>query len=151
MPLTPAFTWEQSETQVTLTVQLIGVHPDKVDVYTTDSYVKVNADQRYLLTVDLFSEVVHEKTSSRKFPDGRLGITLWKAQEGLVWPNVRAEGDPGALKKRRQESITRAEQSYATRLQQRSSTQTAEEKRYFTQGWDLEKAQRKQIEERVRR
>ena len=54
--------------------------------------------ERYLFAVDLKHDVIHEKTSFRKFDSGTVCITLTKEDTGTIWGELKRTGNPQEIK-----------------------------------------------------
>ena len=115
MPISAHFTWEQTREDVLVHVALKGTAASSVDVYTTDSFVKVNFSP-YLLALDLNGKINYENTVARfDQRDGKLHLTLPKEApgewEGLTFKVSEKLGDKKTRKKilmdRRNDSMER--------------------------------------------
>jgi dyslexia susceptibility 1 candidate gene 1 protein len=115
MPISAHFTWEQTREDVLVHVALKGTAGSSVDVYTTDSFVKVNFSP-YLLALDLNGKINYENTVARfDQRDGKLHLTLPKEApgewEGLTFKVSEKLGDKKTRKKilmdRRNDSMER--------------------------------------------
>ncbi|KAG5496346.1 hypothetical protein JKF63_02648 [Porcisia hertigi] len=155
MPVKPQFTWEQTGEDVLLHITIKGCKKEAVDVLIADVFLKVNAPPQYLLALDLLHEVDLAK-STHHFTDEPdcilLQVKLHKVEVDLVWDALcmhqSSVGKP-ALLQRRQESMQRAEQRYRAQLDARVAQREMEKRRMLEAQWDVEKAQRAQIEQRV--
>ena len=79
MPLSPEYSFTQTDTTVSLHVSLKGTPKRKVDIYIADVFVKVNFAP-YLLQLDLCEPVSLDKPVARfDQRDGKLHIVLLKA------------------------------------------------------------------------
>ncbi|KAG5470275.1 hypothetical protein LSCM4_02970 [Leishmania orientalis] len=156
MPVKPQFTWEQTGEDVLLEIVIKGCRKDAIDVLLADVFVKVNAPPQYLLALDLLHDIDPAK-STQHFMDAKDGVVLHvklrKAEVNLVWDalSVRQSSlGKQALMQRRQESLQRAQQRYQAQLDARVTQREAEKRRMLEAQWDVEKAQRTQIEQRVK-
>ncbi|GET91628.1 hypothetical protein, conserved [Leishmania tarentolae] len=156
MPVKPQFTWEQTGEDVLLNITIKGCKKDAVDVLIADLFVKVNAPPQYLLALDLLHEIDPSK-SSQYFTDAQDGIILHvklhKMEGGRVWDALSVHQSSlgkQALLQRRQESMQRAEQRYRAQLDARVTQRETEKRRMLEAQWEVEKAQRAQIEQRVK-
>ena len=151
MPVQPNFDWEQDDDEVVIRVTIKGFRADAIDVFISDLYVKVNAHPTYLLTLDLSHGIVLEKSTFRlDLP--KIKITLPKRERGLIWETLvlDAKLTPAQeLTDRRAASLSRAETLYNMKLDTRERQKEVEKKRMFSEQWELEKAQRRDIEARV--
>lgn len=156
MPVKPQFTWEQTGEDVLLHVTIKGCKKEAVDVLIADVFVKVNAPPQYLLALDLLHEIDPDK-STNYFTDAEDGILLHvklhKTEADRVWDALslrQSSLGKQELLQRRQASLQRAEQRYSAQLDARVSQREAEKRRMLEAQWDVEKAQRTQIEQRVK-
>eukprot|EP00943_MAST-04B_sp_MAST-4B-sp1_P001365 g1365.t1 len=78
MPISAAYTWEQTRENIVVHVSLKGTAKTSVDIYVSDLFLKVNFSP-YLLAVDLYDKVNYEKSVARfDQRDGQLHLTLPK-------------------------------------------------------------------------
>ncbi len=70
------FTWTETEKEVYIKIPLKGVNPKKVDIYYTDSFIKVNFVP-FLFELDLFG-YINYKASSVSIGDGHVSFSLQK-------------------------------------------------------------------------
>ena len=78
MPISAAYTWEQTRENIIVHVSLKGTAKTSVDIYISDLFLKVNFSP-YLLAVDLYEKVNYEKSVARfDQRDGQLHLTLPK-------------------------------------------------------------------------
>eukprot|EP00946_MAST-07B_sp_MAST-7B-sp1_P003324 g3324.t1 len=88
MPLSPEYSFTQTDTTVSLHVSLKGTPKRKVDIYIADVFVKVNFAP-YLLQLDLCEPVSLDKPVARfDQRDGKLHIVLLKATPG-TWESLK--------------------------------------------------------------
>ncbi|CAM43104.1 conserved hypothetical protein [Leishmania braziliensis MHOM/BR/75/M2904] len=156
MPVKPQFTWEQTGEDVLLHITIKACKKDAIDVLIADVFVKVNAPPQYLLAIDLLHEIDAAK-STQYFTDAQDGVILHvklhKAEEDLVWDALSMHQSTigkQAMLQRRQESMRRAEKRYREQLDARVTQREAEKRRMLEAQWDVERAQRTQIEQRAK-
>jgi dyslexia susceptibility 1 candidate gene 1 protein len=63
MPIKPHFDWEQTEDFVVVQVVIKGFKKENVDVFISDTWVKVNAHPTYLLHLDLLHPIDVQQSS----------------------------------------------------------------------------------------
>ena len=63
MPVTPKYTWDQTDAAVTIEVDIPGITKQKADVFGTNALIKVVAHP-YFLLVDLAHDVLADKCSA---------------------------------------------------------------------------------------
>lgn len=160
MPIKPVYEWDQTHEHITLHVHIKGFKKEAVDVLFTDSFIKVNAAPTYLLNVDLLHEI--DPQEGRHYFDaetqGLLHLRVKKTQIGQVWErltiNDETPGSKPTLSKkevleRRKASLQRVEQRYNEMLQARKQQREAEGRRMTAAQWDVDKSQRRTIEQRM--
>ena len=78
MPISAAYTWEQTRENVLIHISLKGTAKSSVDIYVSDLFLKVNFSP-YLLALDLYDKVVFDKCVARfDQRDGKLHLSLPK-------------------------------------------------------------------------
>ncbi|CCW67749.1 unnamed protein product [Phytomonas sp. Hart1] len=153
MPIKPQYEWEQTVDDVLLHIAIKGYKKNAVDVFVSDVFVKVNAAPTYLLTLDLLHSVVvdqcvHYFDSENSF---LLHIRLKKADPGLVWKILCVPSDEVSKKEileRRIQSMHKAEENYNLMLKLRAKQRETENRRMTEAQWEVEKEQRRVIENR---
>jgi dyslexia susceptibility 1 candidate gene 1 protein len=151
MPVTPNFEWEQTNEHVIVRGEFKGFKPEAIDIFISDLFAKVNAHPTYLLSLDLLHPIIVE-TSTFRIVAPVVTLTLTKFTTGLVWDTLCVDKKTPfpEIKARRQESLERAEKLYNTKLDTREKQKEVEKKRMFNEHWELEKQQRRDIEQKVR-
>lgn len=150
MPVKPTFEWEQSDTDIIVRVIVKGFKADAVDVFISDTFVKVNAAPTYLLQLDLLQPIVVDKSGFwADMP--ALKITLKKAV-AEPWDTLCIDPKTpyAELRERRDAALVRAEQLYNTKLDTREKQKEVEKKRMFNEHWEIERNLRKEIEAKVK-
>lgn len=163
MPVKPSYTWSQTTVEIRLEVVLQSARSDGtgVDVLFTDSFLKINAVP-YLLTVDLLHEINPEESKyhlERREEDGKVLIHLVakKAEEEVVWERLSVRDEVSGtsslskveILERRKASLLRAEKHYNEMLSSRKEQREVEGRRLTAAQWDVDKQQRRIIEERM--
>jgi len=69
MPISPQWSWSETEAAVEVQVALPGVARDRTDVFATDCMLKVNASP-YLLVLDLYAGVDDARSAATLTADG---------------------------------------------------------------------------------
>nr|CCC96086.1 unnamed protein product [Trypanosoma congolense IL3000] len=154
MPVKPVYEWEQSETELLLRITIKGFKKDAIDVFLSDLLVKVNAAPTYLLVLDLLHPIAVEKSTHFIDPEDRscLRLRLRKEQPGQ-WESLcvgEQDFDPVALRERRDGAVRRVEQLYNRKLNERVEKREEEKRRMTEQQWDVDRAQRRLIEGRMK-
>ena len=92
MPLTPDFSYSETETLTTVNVSLIGATPKNTDVFVSDVLLKINKSPN-LLVLDLHA-AVDDATSTVSFTSTGVTVHLRKARAAM-WGVLKA--DPALL------------------------------------------------------
>ncbi|KAA0160216.1 hypothetical protein FNF27_01880 [Cafeteria roenbergensis] len=146
MPITPELTWEQDATAVRVFIPLKGISRKTVDLYASETFVKVNFPP-YLLMLDLHAPIAdHDARAS--YRDGMLVLSLPKQHEG-AWPALQAEGlDKAALRDRREASMEKRRNEDEALGKARRQRQQEASDLAFRRQMALENAEREQLEAR---
>jgi len=111
MPVTPEWSWEETDTVVSVVVKLPGLVSKRPDVTVADAYLKVNAAP-YLFAADLRHDVDSDASEVR-VGSGEVTFSLTKKEAGVVWGGLGLKkGEDGwtkeALWERREKSVGEA-------------------------------------------
>ncbi|ORC87367.1 TPR Domain containing protein [Trypanosoma theileri] len=154
MPVKPLYEWEQTDSEVLLRVSIKGFKKDAIDVFLSDLWVKVNAPPTYLLSLDLLHPIDVGKSTHFIDPDDRSCLRLkLRKQEPGVWSDLCIDTNTcGAdvIRERREGAMKRVEEDYNRRLQERAGKREEEKRRMTEEQWEVDKAQRRLIESRVK-
>lgn len=63
MPISPKYTWTESEASVEINVELQGITKSNANIFATDAFLKVNRSP-YLLLIDLYEDVDERQTTA---------------------------------------------------------------------------------------
>nr|XP_006812430.1 PREDICTED: LOW QUALITY PROTEIN: dyslexia susceptibility 1 candidate gene 1 protein homolog [Saccoglossus kowalevskii] len=101
------YTWDETETTVHIVVPLKGVKANKVDIFSTDEYIKVSFPP-YIFEVALF-EPVDDGKGSAQVGNGAIKFDLVK-QEPRIWTRLTSvqSGDKDVMKSKRQAAVEAA-------------------------------------------
>ncbi|KAK9829267.1 hypothetical protein WJX72_004865 [[Myrmecia] bisecta] len=105
MPVSPKFTWEQTDTTLTVEVALLGCSRAKTHVTATEALIKINAPP-YLFHIDL-AQTVDDTRSRATLRQKGVTFLLYKKDAGY-WPKLEVMGDKAAIVQRRNDSISKA-------------------------------------------
>ncbi|KAI5083069.1 hypothetical protein GOP47_0002812 [Adiantum capillus-veneris] len=145
MPITPAYTWQESPTWVTIHVALRSISIANIDILTTDCYVKVNCHP-YLFQVDLFGDI-DSKKSSAVVDNGAVRFFLVKKQHCL-WGRLQAVGEKKDIILKRERSID-LEREHSNKLKADAKVKVAQIGRLAVQSqMRLDEEKRKLVENR---
>jgi hypothetical protein len=84
MPISPSYTWDETELALEVVVSLPGASRAKSDVFATECMLKVNSSP-YLLLIDLYDEVDDSRSAATLTGDGVV-FKLFKV--GLINTNT---------------------------------------------------------------
>lgn len=139
------FVWRETETEVLITVPLKGVKSHKVDIFSTDEYIKVNFPP-FLYEVQLFAPVVEEQCEA-KVGNGTVEFRLVKKTVGL-WgslnnPDARSKE---AMKENREKAIARAHERAELDSKDRAKKKREEEQYAIKEQMRIEQEEQERIE-----
>eukprot|EP01044_Picomonas_judraskeda_P007792 COSAG03_NODE_857_length_5606_cov_136.971854_1_plen_436_part_00 len=149
MPITPEFSYQETETLITVNVSLLGASPKNCDVFVSDVLLKINKNP-HLLVLDLHA-AVDDNTSTVSFTPAGVTVNLRKARAAM-WGVLKADpallGGKEGVAKRREASIERQRVAANAVRQQRLTAQSAHKRLATHAGIDLDRAQRQLIDDR---
>ncbi|GLI70787.1 hypothetical protein VaNZ11_015654 [Volvox africanus] len=145
MPLTPRYTWSETEASLEVTVDVPGVSRAKADVFATDAFLKVNYPP-YLFALDLHKEVDDSRSSATIIP-GKVVFQLFKRDPSL-WGCLAASGDKAELTRRRNASIDRAYLVLEEARKARLARKQQEDKNATQRSMDVDRRKRQEMERR---
>ncbi|XP_078386471.1 dynein axonemal assembly factor 4 [Cetorhinus maximus] len=139
------YTWDQTETQLFITVPLKGVKAGKADIFCTEDYLKVNFPP-FLFEVVLFASI-DEPKSSAKVGNGVIIFALRKKESGMWEQLTIVEVSKETLQKKRESAILAAQEK-AQKAAEEKAIKKRENKKYSLEKMmKIEEDNRKQIEE----
>jgi dyslexia susceptibility 1 candidate gene 1 protein len=140
------YEWEQTEKMLFITVPLKGVAKQKVDILSTESYIKIHYPP-YFFECFLFAPV-DDLASAAEIGNGAAVFKLQKVTEGL-WPSLQCEdaGDKTVQKTLREAAITRYAGRAEKLKEQQSEIKHEHGKFAVRQQMKLEEEDRKRIED----
>ena len=146
MPLQGSYTWTEKRDSLKVILPLKGVNPSKVDIFVTQSTLKVNY-QPYLIDVVLHGQIdpVKHKASVK---DGNLQITLFKAQSSQgLWGRFDLDAtDKNIIAAIKHESVT-AHEKLTEELYEKKKDRVTTDERYATRKqMALDEAERSRLE-----
>ena len=107
---TAKYQWAQSPDAVTVYIPLKNVLLRNIDIFYSDSLMKINAQSiKYFSAIDFLYRIDHKNPKSRfQLIDGRLECLLIKANPGQNWETLEVEGlSKAEITQRRSEAETR--------------------------------------------
>ncbi|XP_038076928.1 dynein assembly factor 4, axonemal-like [Patiria miniata] len=147
MPITVKdYTWDETETSVHVVVPLKGVKASKVDIFSTDEYLKVNYPP-YLFEVVLFQPVDDSKGTAQ-VGDGTITFNLQKKEPGLWSRLISLNSEDKDLMKSKRQAAIDATHKKAQQEKQRQQVEKQERDRMaLKEQMRLENEERQRIEE----
>lgn len=104
MPVKGDYTWTQTNSAIELFISLKGVSLKTVDIYLSDTFLKINY-RPYLLEIDLRRSVNYGR-STAVCKNGNLVILLTKMHKEH-WESIEFAGDDNIVMERRSDSIAK--------------------------------------------
>ncbi|GAB5357550.1 hypothetical protein AAMO2058_000383800 [Amorphochlora amoebiformis] len=144
MPITPKLNWEQSESDVTLTVHIKHALKSKLSITSSPLFLKVN-HKPYLLDLDLNKEILYSDIRVTIMPE-YIKINCPKEKK-VEWEALRAIGDKESLKKRREESVSQAEQARYKHLQRVKEEKKDAQEKALRSHWAVQDKHKKAVED----
>ncbi|GAQ79931.1 hypothetical protein KFL_000420030 [Klebsormidium nitens] len=145
MPITPAYTWKETEDEVTVEVALRNTTRSQVAIASTECFLKVNSSP-YLLQIDLYGEA-DAKRSTAEVNQSGVVFTLHKAANGL-WGRLTAVGEKQELLERRQKSLESSREAAGKQKEDARLLKERTNKLALEKQWALEEAKRQTLEKR---
>lgn len=146
MPITVKdFTWTETNSEVEIVVPLKGVKPSKVDIFSTDEYLKVSYPP-FLFEVALFQSVVDEK-SVAKVRDGAVTFHLIKKEAG-VWGALSSsdKDDKEGMKAKREIAVRESQRKNQELEKERAKEKQEKDRAAVKEQMRLEEEKLAQIE-----
>ena len=139
------YTWSETEKDLIIKVPLKGVNGSKVDIFSTNQYIKVNYPP-FLFEVHLKASVVEERCTA-KVGNGIIEFILVKKEDGLWGALVSEESeDKEIMKEKRKEAIEHA-QATAAKVTEDKAKKAREEKTFsIKKEMKIEEEERQKIE-----
>ncbi|KAK3097301.1 hypothetical protein FSP39_008500 [Pinctada imbricata] len=138
------FTWEETEKMVFITVPLKGVKANKVDILSSEEYIKVNYPP-YFFETFLFAPV-DDTVSSAQIGNGAVVFQLLK-NEPTLWGQLHAvnTGDKDFMRKKRDEAIQRNQERAESERKEKAEKKRESEKYTLNEMMRLEEQERGRI------
>ncbi|XP_053405308.1 dynein axonemal assembly factor 4-like [Mercenaria mercenaria] len=139
------FTWEQTDKVVFITVPLKGVKANKVDIFSSEEYLKVSYPP-YLFECLLYAPV-EDGDSVAQVGNGAVVFKLLK-KEGDKWPQLQSDlaEDKSSMKAKREEAFAKAEEKAKERDRRKAEEKRANEKYVLNEIMKAEEEERSRIE-----
>ncbi|MBN3270966.1 DAAF4 factor, partial [Polyodon spathula] len=140
------YSWTQTEALVYINVPLKGVTVGKVDIFSTDEYLKVNFPP-FLFEVILYAPIDDNK-SVAKIGNGVVIFTLYKKEES-IWENLALMNvDKETLQEKREHAVLKAQEKAVADAEAKAIKKREDEKYALETMMKLEDEERKRIEEK---
>lgn len=139
------FTWEQTNKVVFITVPLKGVKANKVDIFSSEEYLKVSYPP-YLFECLLYAPV-DDGDSVAQVGNGAVVFKLLKKEEDK-WPQLQSDlaEDKEALRSKKEEAFAKAEEKEKERDKRKAEEKRANEKYALQEIMKAEEEERNRIE-----
>jgi hypothetical protein len=148
--ITPTHAWEETDSLVTVRVDIKGVPRSSLDVFASSCYLKVNAPP-YLFSCDLEGEIVDAECVATVDAKG-VEFRCPKAFPGTTWGRLRREtGGPetkSLTAERRRASVEAAHARVTAEKKAAVEKKAQMDKAYLEKQWALERTRRETIERR---
>eukprot|EP00944_MAST-04C_sp_MAST-4C-sp1_P013889 g13889.t1 len=155
MPISAAYTWEQTRENVLIHISLKGTAKSSVDIYVSDLFLKVNFSP-YLLALDLYDKVVFDKCVARfDQRDGKLHLSLPK-ETPQEWNDLMFKINDKKIEKAQKKKLINERRSKAMARKRKHDEEVKElviekrranEKMTLRKQMALEEGERQNIEE----
>ncbi|XP_005093649.2 dynein assembly factor 4, axonemal [Aplysia californica] len=138
------FGWEETDKMVWVTVPLKGVKANKVDILSSDEYLKVSYPP-YLFECLLFAAVDDGKGSAQ-VGNGAVVFKLYKQEPGL-WNRLQSPDadDKQIMKQKREEAQEKVKKRLEEEATLKSTTKRANEKLAINEMMKIEDGERERI------
>ena len=138
------FSWSETETQLSLTVPLRGVKASKVDIFSSNLYIKVNFPP-YFFEAHLFAPVIEEQCTVR-VGNGTVVFNLVKENPVLWGQLMSSEESREQMVVKREEAIEHGHRRYKEQLEEKAKKKREEEKFAIKEQMKLEQEEKDRIE-----
>lgn len=145
MPLSGDYTWSQTATDVEVRVELRGASPKTVDVYASDTYVKISYAPR-LVELDLESEI-DDVLARARIKSGVLVLRLPKKSPS-EWPRLVVEATKEDREARRAAARARRSETEKALAEQARVRKQEDERRALRTAMAVEAAERTRLEDK---
>ncbi|QDZ20636.1 CS domain-containing protein [Chloropicon primus] len=147
-PLSPKWTWRQTEATVTADVDVKGVSKKACDIFLSDRFLKVNAPP-YLLGLDLWGEIDEER-STATVSQGLITVHMYKRAPGS-WDELHLDlsdrAERASVLERRKESIERAHKKQEEKRKERIALREREQREAQDRSFELDRKKRQAIDD----
>lgn len=139
------FSWEETEKMVFVTVPLKGVKAHKVDIFSSEEYLKVSYPP-YLFECLLFAPV-DDGNSTAQVGNGAVVFKMLK-KEPVKWTKLQSElaGDKEEMKRKREEALEKAQKRAEEESIKKAEDKRANEKFTLKEIMKAEENERNRIE-----
>ncbi|XP_063240281.1 dynein axonemal assembly factor 4 isoform X2 [Bacillus rossius redtenbacheri] len=142
------YTWKQTDSVVLIYVPLKGVHPSKVNIFTTENYIKAHFPP-FLFEVFLWA-AVDEAESQCTIAEEQAVFQLCKKEAG-AWESLHLELGKAEMVQLRQKAIERAQQVAKERSKEKAVRKDQLQKLSVREQIQLDSEVRARIEELKKR
>ncbi|XP_067934540.1 dynein axonemal assembly factor 4-like [Watersipora subatra] len=138
------YNWEETPTTVAINVPLKGVKKNKVDIFSTDEFLKVSFPP-YIFEVLLY-DLVDEETSVARLENGMVLFSLQKKVEGM-WGQLCSPTmeDKPLYRSRIEENLVKAQEKAEEEVKRRNEKKRENDKYVLRKAMDLDEEERNRI------
>eukprot|EP00743_Colponemidia_sp_Colp-15_P006644 GILK01007162.1.p1 GENE.GILK01007162.1~~GILK01007162.1.p1 ORF type:complete len:424 (+),score=64.46 GILK01007162.1:47-1318(+) len=145
MPLTPSYTWQETESSVAIEVSLPRAKAEQVDVLATQYFIKINFPP-YLLNLDLHDAInCEDVTNTARIGDNKAVLEFKKATPA-IWGTLVSKLGKDELKRRRDQSIQAHEERLSAAREVMKSKKIQDDRHALQEQMRLEQEQRELLE-----
>ena len=145
MPISPAYSWSETDTTVNVTAQCKGVTSASSDVFCSPHYVSINASP-YFLELDLCGRIDAQK-SVATVRRGEVVLKLMKFHPGTSWGRLLVDLPRPERLQRREESRATAQAEVEATLERKKKKVWEDSRWTLGKQMDLDREERARIEQ----
>ena len=146
--ITPSHVWEETDSEVTVLVEVKGVPRSSFDVFASSAFLKVNAP--YLFSCDLEGDI-DDDACVATIDDRGVEFRCPKANPGTRWGRLRREStreNKSDVAERRRRSVEAAHARVRAERLAAKEAKAKADKAYQEKQWAIEQKRRETIEAR---
>lgn len=137
------YTWDETEKMVFITVPLKGVRANKVDLLSSEEFIKVSFPP-YLFECILYAPV-DDQTSTAQIGNGAVVFKLKKQEPGMWLQLTKDETDKQVIKQKKEEAIQKNQERAEQEKKQKAEKKRESEKYTINEMMKLEDSERDRI------
>ncbi|XP_055956232.1 dynein axonemal assembly factor 4 [Patella vulgata] len=139
------YSWDQNEKLVYLTVPLKGVKTNKVDIFSSEEYLKVSYPP-YIFEC-LLNQPVDDEASTAQVGNGAVVFKL-KKTDSSQWPQLQSDDavNKEVMKRKREEALEKSQTRAKEKQKAKEEKKRETEKFSINQMMQIEETDRERIE-----